>query len=110
MPSKPQAEDKTAGTPDEGRMAPGAEGKGRVRRQRRPEVMAVASKALLKLQEQAISVADFLGHQAEVWRIEKEGNCGQIRCRTCLKAAGFAEHPMKGKDNINGCIVEERCG
>ena len=117
--------EKTGGTKNKGRMAPGEEGRGGARRQRRPELPGGAAKGdLKKLQDQALSVADFLGHDCEVWRLEKSSDVGQIRCRVCDLRAGFALNPMservphpdnpkktimQQKDKINGPCVTEKC-
>jgi hypothetical protein len=109
MPNKPQSDDKTGGTPNDGRMAPGAEGRGSEVRQRRPVVEGKLSGEMLKLQTQAFSVSEYLGHAPEIWRTMLDQDAVAFRCTKCGKQAGFALYPPKGKDRINGTIVEERC-
>jgi hypothetical protein len=122
------AEEKTAGTPHQGRLAPGAEGKGRIRRQRYPELLADMGKDMKKLYDQAQSVAEYMGHgDLELWRVEKEGNCAQLKCKSCGICGGFALNPMwetiwvnvktgpkvkerRQKDKINGPLFQKRCG
>ena len=107
--------EKTGGTPHGGRMAPGEEGRGAARRQRRPEIQGKRVAGMKELEERAIAVAKHLGHDPIVWRIEEEGNSGQIRCQGCRMKAGFALFPMldpntrRPKDPVNGPAVEERC-
>lgn len=122
------AEDKTAGTPNDGRMAPGAEGKGRHTRQRNPLLKSEMGKEMVKLHKQAESVADFLGHAKLIlWRIEEGGDSAQVKCVECDTPGGFALNPMweviwvnektgprvkerRQKDKINGPLFEKRCG
>lgn len=126
------SEEKTGGTPHGGRLAPGKEGKGKCRRQRVPELAVELKGELKKLYDQALAVADYMGHEDVIlWRIEKPADgktadCGQIRCQRCKRVAGFALNPMcetiyvntsQGprvqkkvqKEKINGQLVEERC-
>jgi hypothetical protein len=122
------AEEKTAGTPNAGRMAPGAEGKGRIRRQRYAEIKGEMGKDMQKLYKQAQSVADFMGHgEIELWRVEEGADCAQVKCKICGIAGGFALNPMwetiwvnektgprvkerRQRDKINGPLFERRCG
>jgi hypothetical protein len=120
---KKNSDDKTAGT--DARMQPGEEGRGGVRRQRRPEVQSEPKGELQKLIDQAIQVADHLGHKdCIVWQVNEDANAGQIRCPMCEKLAGFAIAPRqiktrdpnrKGKviflpgEKISGQVVTERC-
>ena len=121
------ADEKTGGTANEGRLAPGAEGKGRHRRQRGPELLSEMGKDMTKLLRQAESVADFLGHaELELWRVEAGGECAQVKCKVCGVAGGFALNPMwetiwvnektgprvkekRQKDKINGVLFSEKC-
>lgn len=122
------APEKTAGTPNEGRMAPGAEGKGRIRRQRRPEIKADLVDGMQKLVDQAMSVSEFMGHtNVIIWKVEETGDCMQLKCNDCGRRGGIALNPMfeaievfsksegavvkerRPKDKINGHLVTERC-
>ena len=91
------------------RMKPGEEGRGGCRQQRRPEKIAEPTKELKRLIAQAEAVFSHLGHEPQPWRIEKTGECAQLRCAKCLKTGGIAVYPMRGKDQINGFLAEERC-
>ena len=101
-------EEMIGGTPHGGRMAPGSE-RGFSYKQRRPEIDEQLKGELKKLLDQAVQVADYMGHDVILWRVEAGTNSGQVKCQKCDKLAGFALFPMAKKDKINGPAVESRC-
>ena len=124
-------QEKTGGTPNEGRMAPGKEGRGGHRIQRRPIIEeGELNTEMKKLGKQAATVAEFMGHETETWRSQPDENSASLRCVKCLVTSGYALNPMweqydhpadaekpKGKrrqldrqkEQINGPLFEERC-
>ncbi len=124
MPNREQDENKTAGDVNDGRMAPGKEGRGGHRVQRRPMIEGEVEGELKKLQKKAETVTEFLGHVPQVWRADPDNGVVIFRCSACELTSGIALNPMcdyekdpdrKGKviavprDQINGVLFEARC-
>ena len=109
MASREQADDKTGGDVNAGRLAPGAEGRGGNRTQRAPIIEGELKGELAKLLAQATTVSEFLGHEPIVWRAQPEHNAVSLRCSKCALTSGIALYPMAGFERINGCLFEEKC-
>lgn len=80
---------------------------GGMRRQRAPKIEGEAKGELKKLQQKALTTAEFLSHDPFIWRFDAEQNCGSVKCHKCGLEGGFALAPMRGKEPINGPLYQQ---